>query len=237
MAAVGWLVGRCYTLLGIVTLNTVGHAAAVGVIVNIAIVAGFCSGILAVEEHICLTQTTANQTGQDRTAGAAPQAECPDQLTAGSALLHSVVENTAGLINPTAAAVVCKANEGIELTLGQRQIILINKFLIDGTLCAGQIVTQQNFRCFLGNAVFLIFLQHIIGATGTVTHGVLAIIPIGFGREAFLFLKDFYQRIADAHFRSCICSRGSRQHKTCKQHNCQNKTGNTFHYRYTPFTQ
>ena len=237
MAAVGGLVCGCNAFVGVIALDPVGNRAAVGVVIDIAVIAGLGGGILTVEEHIGLTQAAADKAGQDGAAGAAPQAEGPDQLAAGGALLHSVVEGAGGFIDPAAAAVICKGDEGIKLALGQLQIVLIDKLLIDGILCAGQIVAQQRLGCFLGNAVLLIFLQHIIGAAGAIAHSILAIIPIRLGGEALFFLQDLHQCVADAHIGSRMGHRGSGQHKTCKQHNCQQKTGNTFHHRYTPFTQ
>ena len=231
MAAVAGLVGGCNAFIGIVTLNLIGHRTAVGVVVNIAVIIRLAAGILAVQVHIGFAETAAHQSGKDLTACVAPQCEGVDQLAAGLALLNCIVEGAAGFADPAAAAVICKGYQCIKLALGQGQVVFINKLFIDGIFGLGQAVAQQNLRCLLGNAVLHIFFQHIIGATGAITDGILTVIPIGFGRKTFFLFQNLHQFITDLHFRGSENSGCSGQHQARKQHNCQQKTGNTFHHR------
>ena len=204
-----------------IALKAIDNRAAVGIVVNIAIVGRLAVGIIAVQEHIGFTQTAANQTGQDLTTGAAPQGEGIDQLAAGGTLLHSIEEIVAGLADPTAAAVICKSNQCVKLTLCQGQTVLINKLFIEGIFCTCQIIPQKRLCFFLGNTVGFVFLQHVIGAAGAVTDGILGIIPIGLGGKTFFIFQKFHQGIAGLHFRGSVGCRGANQHQTCKQHNCQ----------------
>ena len=231
MAGIDRSVSRCYTIIGVVALDTIIHAAAVGIIINKTVVAGFGVGIHTIEVHIGLAQAAANQAGQDLATGAAPQREDTDHLAAGGAILHSIMQHTVCIVDPGTAAVICKGDQCIKLTLSKGQTILINQFGIDHAFGTCQIVTQQDLCIFFGNAVCLIFFQHIIGATGTVTHSILTIIPVGFGRKTFLVFQDLHKRITGSHLRGRMDSGSCSQRQTCKQHNCQQQTGNTFHHR------
>ena len=237
MSTVRGGVCRCNALIGIVALNPVRDGATVGIVIDIAIITGLIHGIIAVKVHIGFAKTAANQAGLNLTACVAPQSKCPNQFAAGSTVSDCSMEIAVGIREPAGAQIVCKGHQCIKLMLSQAQVVFIQKLLIDLIFKGSQIVAQQGLCFLFGNTVFQIFLQHIIRAAGAVTHSILAIVPIRFCGKALFLLNYLYKGIADGQRRSRVGSGCTGQNKTCKQHNCQQKTGNTFHHRYTPFKQ
>ena len=237
MAAIGRSVSRCNTLIGVVTLDPIRYRATVGVVIDVAVIAGLGHGIFAIQVHAGFAQTAANQAGLDLTACIAPQAEGPDQITSGRTVSDGLMKITGGIREPGGAQVICKGHQCIKLILSQAYIMFIQKLLIDLIFKGCQIVTQQGLCFLFRNTVIQVFLQHIVRTAGTVTYGILAVVPIRLCGKTLFLLNNLDKGIADGHRRSRMGSRCTGQNKTCKQHNCQQKTGNTFHHRYTPFKQ
>ena len=167
------------------TLDGVGARAAVIIIVYVSEIGGTGAGIFLIQINISFAKAASEQTAQDFAAGITVQRESTDQFAALCAVYHSLKENRIGLIDPGGAQIVCKADQSIVLTLGELQFILFDKLFIQHRFHTGQVVTQQHFRCFFGDAVLLILLQHIRGALGAVAYGHLTVVLIRILTEAF----------------------------------------------------
>ena len=169
--------------LGVVSLNANIRGSAIGIEQHIAIIIRHHIFANAVEIKIGFDQAAADQALMYFTAGSTPLTDGKQKIVSDPAFNNSAAE-IALLIQPCAAAVKGQRQQCIELTLSQLQIVLINK-AVQALASVVQIDHQQVMSFFLRNALCPITSEIlIIQRTGTITYGILRIIPIGCLAEA-----------------------------------------------------
>ena len=226
-----------------ITLYPDIHFTAVGIVDHIAVILGTGGRIHAVNIQVGLAQTAANQTVEHRAAGGAPQSKPVNQFLLRSFRNDRPVQLGGCLEHPGAAAVVGETDQRVKPLLVQFQIVLlgVGEHI---ALISFQMVSQQNLCFFLCNAVFSIVVQHISGAAGAITNGVLGIIRVRILSESFILFYHFDAFVTNSQSRllgngfSNVFFRfgrhisGAANQKTGQQSSGQQQAEHTFHGPY-----
>ena len=193
-------------LAGIISLNGhIGnHTLQTTVKNDILVVCGRNVAVNTVQIQICLAQTALDQAGIHFAAGLAELCHSKNEIIAGSAIDDSTTES-AILVHPVSAQIVCKENQCVKLVLGQSQRTVANKG-IDRVLERLQILFQQFGSLCFRDAVSIIISQVITGHTGTITNGPLAVVIVRIFTET---LKSFDQVDTRSTGLHCGCSRNA----------------------------
>ena len=180
---------RRFRIAHIVAVDLIAAGTAVSVHEYVFIIVGHTIGTViglidAMYVHIGFAQPTGNE--GELAAGGTPQAHTEEQIRTHITADDRGAEIAADGIHPVGTAVIGKGNQCVELGLGQIQRILFREF-IHLALKVAQFVIQQDQRFFFRNVTAgdrIVVIEHIVGATGTVAHSILLIVPLGTAVEA-----------------------------------------------------
>ena len=173
--------------ISVIALHIGISRTAVEIVKYIGIVGRRCLRVLAIEIHVGFAQAASEQIIADLTAGIAPAGKTVDKLIAGCTVNNGLAQVIVA-IDPSGAAVVGKQQQCIKLILIQRQLISFDQVLIDVRLKSAQKILKQRLCFLLGDAILQIIINLVRGASGTVTHSVLGIIPDRVTAKTFLRL-------------------------------------------------
>ena len=169
---------------------------------HIVIVGGDHIGINAVEIHVGFLQAALHQTLTGLSVGIGPEAKNGQEFVAGGAIEDGLGKHLGRCtVGPAGAHIICKGNQRVKLCLGKVQVVLLCEF-VDGVNIIFQMLLQKLLGFGLGDAVFGVLLQLVIGTSGTVTNTVLLVIPVGFFGKTFQFFYQIDARICGFHSRS-----------------------------------
>ena len=217
--------------IAVVTMHSSVGNAAVPVQHYIGIVGRFPVGVASVEVHIRLDKPPLDQAHVGLLAGIGPEGHGIDKFIAGLALDDSLAEISVA-VDPGAAAVVCKEHQGIELVLGQDNVVALNK-IVHRQLHPRQVGPQQHIRLFLGNPIGIV--RGI--AAGAVTDGVLTVVQHRFLQEAFHILKDINTGFTGDHilhsFRGGDCAGCQSKKKHSRKYHTQYSLSHRHTYSFT----
>ena len=203
-----------------IALNIGGRFATITIEGHIAELLGRSSIVYSIQINIGLGKSATAKASKEHAARVAPLTQCTYQIITRPAFDKRCANNTRN-DRPGAADIVREGDHRIKLLLGGLQTELINEG-INALSRFGEFFKKKLLRLFLGDTLALVALQMLIGGSGAIANGPLAIIPVGLRGETFPIFDQFDQLVTGDKIGRFFCSQRA-EGKQAGQQNQGNK--------------